>query len=133
MRVYIAGPIAGKPNGNRAAFAAKSLELRVAGHDTVNPHHVPPWHHDGDCPEGLPAGEGGSHTAPCYMRADLAEMLTCDAIYLLPGWERSQGARIEYLLAVHVVGLKLLNPEAVPPHVDAPGAVLAAFGTEAAA
>jgi hypothetical protein len=132
VRVYIAGPIAGHPHANRAAFAAKSLELRIAGHDVVNPHHVPPWHHSGDCPEGLAAGEGGEHTAPCYMRSDLAEMLTCDAIYLLPGWERSQGARIEFLVGVHVCGLKVFNPEAVPPHIDAPLAVLTAFGQEAA-
>lgn len=128
MRVYIAGPIAGKPNGNRAAFAAKALEFRVAGYDVVNPHHVQPWPHEGDCPEGLPAGEGGGHTAPCYMRTDLAEMLTCDAIYLLPGWDKSEGARNEFHLAVHVCGLKLLNPEAVPPHVAPPKSVVAAFG-----
>jgi hypothetical protein len=132
VRVYIAGPIAGHPNGNRAAFAAKALELRVAGHDVVNPHHVQPWFHHGDCPVGLPGGEGAEHTAPCYMRSDLAEMLTCDAIYLLPGWEKSQGARIEFLVAVHVCGLKLMNPEAVPPHLEAPGSVLAAFGEAAA-
>ena len=131
MRVYIAGPIAGHPDGNRLAFAATAFDLRVAGHEPVNPHFVPAHSHAGPCPDGLPGGEGMEHTAPCYMRTDIMAMLGCDAIYLLPGWEKSQGARIEYLIAVHVCGLKVLNPEAVPADLAAPKAVLDAFGEAA--
>ena len=127
MRVYIAGPIAGHPDANRAAFAATQTTLERVGHVVVNPHDVTPHQHDGDCPPGLPGGEGAEHAAPCYMRTDLAAMLGCDAIYLLPGWQKSEGARIEYLIAVHVCGLDVLNTSAflIP---EPPRSVRVAFG-----
>lgn len=126
MRVYIAGPIAGYPDANRAAFEDAADRLRALGHVPINPHEVTPYEHEGDCPPGLPGGEAATHNAPCYMRTDITAMLTCDAIYLLPGWQKSEGARIEYLIAAHVCGLDVLNTDTyrVP---DPPRSVLAAF------
>lgn len=94
-RIYIGGPIAGKPNA-RQTFDAAEMSLRADGWDPVNPFLITPHQHDGNCPDGPWAGEGGEHTAPCYMRTDLAAVLTCDAIYLLDGWELSSGARTEF-------------------------------------
>lgn len=34
-----------------------------------------------------------------FMRADLAALLECDAIYMLNGWEWSVGARLEHHVA----------------------------------
>ena len=34
-----------------------------------------------------------------YMRKDIAELMRCKAIYLLKGWKKSRGARIEYTIA----------------------------------
>jgi hypothetical protein len=42
-----------------------------------------------------------------YIDMGLCELMRCDAIYLLPGWEDSLGARLEYLYSV-TVGLKLI-------------------------
>mgnify|MGYP003555439623 CR=1 FL=1 len=37
-----------------------------------------------------------------YMREDLKAMLECDSIFMLPGWENSQGAKIEHRLATQL-------------------------------
>lgn len=114
-RVYIAGPIFGRPNNNIEAFARVEDRLRQEGFAPVNPHYVAPWRHGGSCPVGRPGAEG-EHTAPCYMRADLIALLQCDGIYLMEGWEQSQGARVEYLVA-RTAGLAI-RYEVEP--VDAP-------------
>ena len=110
-RIYIAGPIAGRPNA-RAAFDAAESHLRAEGWYPINPFLVTPHMHTGwPCPDGPDAGEGGEHTAPCYMRGDLAAMLTCDAIYLLRGWELSSGARTEFE-AARAAGLTIIYQSA---------------------
>ncbi|MCB9377051.1 MAG: DUF550 domain-containing protein [Microthrixaceae bacterium] len=110
-RVYVAGPIAGKPNGNYLAFSTAAEWLKERGYLVINPHDVKPLDHEGDCPPGPQGGEEGDgqvrHNAPCYMRTDLAAMLTCDAIYLLDGWELSSGARTEFE-AARAAGLTVM-------------------------
>lgn len=106
MKVYIAGPIAGKPFNNVDAFRAAAYHLLAAGHVPVNPHDVKPVDHDGSCPAGPVAGEDSAHNAPCFMRTDLIAMLGCEAIYLLDGWELSSSARTEFE-AARAAGLKI--------------------------
>lgn len=90
-RIYIAGPMTGIENFNYPAFHAAAKTLRDAGHDAVNPAEISP---------------GTEKTWECAMRQDLREMLTCDAVALLPGWESSKGANIERELAGKV-GIKV--------------------------
>ncbi len=33
------------------------------------------------------------------MRMDIARLVTCDAVYMLQGWEASRGARLEHTIA----------------------------------
>lgn len=120
MRIYIAGPIAGYPLGNKEAFAAAAVRLTIEGHAPLNPHTVEPVQHAGPCPPGPPAGEEGDgvvrHTAPCYMRTDITALLTCDAIYMLTGWELSSGSRTEFE-AARAAGLRLMYER--PAAIDA--------------
>lgn len=107
-KVYIAGPISGYTNKNREAFEAAEKELKENGYFPVNPHKLD---HDTaeemelhnelsisnnpNCKkEDLPYSEEEIHAA--YMKTDLAELLTCDAIIFLEGWEKSKGAMIEF-------------------------------------
>ena len=83
-RIYVAGPMSGLPDYNLPAFADAAERLTAAGFEAVNPgrHGVSPgWEWED------------------YLRRGLAEMLTCDGVALLPGWEDSRGAQFEYLVA----------------------------------
>jgi len=76
-RIYVAGPMSGLPDYNLPAFADAAERLTAAGFEAVNPgrHGVSPgWEWED------------------YLRRGLAEMLTCDGVALLPGWEDSRGA-----------------------------------------
>ena len=84
MRIYIAGPMSGLPALNFPAFHAEAAKLRALGHEVINPAEVNP---DTTMP-----------WAQC-MRKDIAELVTCDAIRLLPGWEKSKGATLEHHIA----------------------------------
>lgn len=111
FKVYVAGPIAGYPNGNIEAFRAAKTRLEAEGYEVINPHEVPPVEHPGElCPPGPPGGENAEgktlHNAPCYMRNDLIAMLSCDAIYLLTGFHKSSGSASE-LAAAKSAGLQI--------------------------
>lgn len=97
MKVYIAGPIAGKENGNREMFAKAAELLQSRGHETINPHDIPA-NHDGPCIGGPASVEDHTHQYGCYLRDDLMVMMFCDGVAALPGWELSTGASTE----VHV-------------------------------
>ena len=58
-----------------------------------------------------------------YMRADVMLLAICDAIALLPGWQNSRGARVEYLLA-REMGLDVLDAATLLPVADVPGATV---------
>jgi len=84
VRVYIAGPMTGYYDNNFPAFSAEAARLRAMGYYVVNPAEVVadqgvPWH--------------------LCMRADIAALMTCTHIAMLPGWEKSRGATIERNLA----------------------------------
>jgi hypothetical protein len=69
---------------NFPAFHAEAARLRERGHEVVNPAEINPDH-------AMP-------WALC-MRRDIAELVKCDAIRLLPGWETSKGAVLEHHIA----------------------------------
>lgn len=91
-RVYIAGPMTGLPEFNYPAFNAAAAELRAAGYHVENPAENP---------------EPASGTWAAYMRMAIAQLVTCDAIYLLPGWAKSRGAKVEVELA-QTLGIELM-------------------------
>lgn len=56
-------------------------------------------------PCNIDAGENPTYED--FMRADLKAMLDCEAIFMLEGWERSVGARLEHMVAA-MCGLKIM-------------------------
>lgn len=108
MRVYIAGPIAGRVNGNREAFATRADLLRQMSHEPVNPWDILPDHDPRVSCSGSPIYGELAHRYGCFLRADIKVMMDCDAITLLPGWEWSTGATAEELVA-RAIGLKVVE------------------------
>ncbi len=122
MRLYLSGPMTGCPDLNRPAFDAAEKRLTAQGHFVINPHHISELFgtprvleasfqayyrlmDDTSTPEDI-RGKGwdlkfkeiDEHSAliaRAVMDADLAAVRSCDAIYLLRGWESSRGAKKE--------------------------------------
>lgn len=95
-KVYICGPMAGKPNLNLEAFESAAAVVKERGDEPVIPHGIPPYKHKGFCSTvyGYTI-DGKRHEGGCYLRGDVAVMVMCDSIYRLRGWGASKGASIE--------------------------------------
>lgn len=110
MRVYLSGPMTGRPDHNIPAFSAAAERLRAEGHFVVNPAELSALFgsaHEIARSFSAMYGEivfGGPPRDPelarSIMSADLAAVRSCDAIYLLKGWEESKGARAELAVAL---------------------------------
>lgn len=85
-KVYLAGPITGIKNDNKPAFEDAERKLIKHQYIVVNPHKLD---HSGN-------PEGAWHE---YMKVSISAMLQCDAVVLLDGWEKSEGAQLEVKLA----------------------------------
>jgi hypothetical protein len=96
MRVYLAGPMTGMAKWNVAGFRSAAAYARRQSWTPVSPIDTRPQH-DGPCPVGeMQTTEHGTHSYPCWFAASLAQMVTCDAVLMLPGWEDSRGAKAEW-------------------------------------
>lgn len=102
MKVYIAGPMRGIEQFNWPAFDECEQRLITLCHQVINPAQM-------DRDAGL---KPDSEVSTTYLRAALAsdvrELSLCDAIAMLPGWERSEGAKIEHAIA-RMMGLVVLD------------------------
>ena len=91
-RIYISGPMTGLPEFNFPAFNAEAARLSALGYDVVNPVNINP-----------------DTTTPYLecLRNDLVELLKCDTLALLDGWQRSTGAHLEMHIA-HRIGMEIV-------------------------
>lgn len=84
MKIYISGKITGVENEAPLLFEKAQVFLENLGHEIINPLKIKHVH---------------DLSWSSFMKADLKEMLDCDAIYMLKGWQDSKGACIERRLA----------------------------------
>jgi hypothetical protein len=113
MKVYIAGPMSGIPKFNIPAFDEAARVLRGRGFEVVSPAEV-----DGPVTrEQLLTSENGDHADlpkdegwSFYLSRDFRILADggIDVIAVLPGWEKSRGARLEVLVG------KELGIESIP-------------------
>jgi hypothetical protein len=98
--VYISGPMSGIEDYNIIAFSNASKKIKDYGDIPYNPHDI------GKCAEQHPGFKDMTEQEKweIYMRYDIAEMMLCDLVVLLPGWSYSRGAVIEKNLA-DIVGI----------------------------
>ena len=93
LRIYISGPMTGKPDLNFPAFHAAAAFIRREGVEVVNPAEL-------NLDPGL--------TWEQCLRTDLMHLLSCQAIAMLPGWQLSRGARLEHHVAEQL-GLNVIT------------------------
>lgn len=112
-RIYISGPMRGRPESNYPAFHRAAALFRAAGWVVANPAEIGAlFAHD-------PATPGSD-----YIREDLIHLARCNAIALLPDWEASVGARCEVACAV-TLGLEFWDAESGEPCVEPTRVVVA--------
>ena len=87
IKAYIAGPMTGLPDFNFNAFFRAADKLRAYGIAVVNPAEI---------------NAGQSMDWHACMRADITELVKCNTIVMLRGWEHSRGATLEYEIATRL-------------------------------
>lgn len=100
-KIYIAGPMSGVPELNHPAFFEAAEAFEEGGWEVFNPAALD---HDvyGDTEATMEAMANDRQTfLRSALGADLAWICAeADAIAMLPGWEKSYGARAEHATAV---------------------------------
>ena len=85
-KIYISGGITGNKNA-QSDFEGAEFFLRAKGFNVVNP---------------MKLDHSNATKWEDYMKLDIAELMKCDAIYLLNSWQTSRGATIEHNLALSI-------------------------------
>lgn len=91
-KIYISGKITGLEEHEAfQMFDEVDTELTIKGFEVVNPMTIE-HNHDKSWLN--------------YMKTDIKALMECDAIYMLPNWTTSRGAKIERQLAIDL-GMKV--------------------------
>ena len=104
MKIYVAGPMTGIPQFNFPAFDAAAADLRQMGYFVVSPAEM-----DNEetramamaSPDGAQgSGSSKGETWGDFLARDVKLVADeVDAIAVLPGWDKSRGARLETFVA----------------------------------
>jgi hypothetical protein len=117
-KLYLAGPMRGKPNFNKAAFDRATTILRTIGFEVFSPSeqdektfgkdfHTKSATGNEDT-AALGVGLTGGQLRRAVIKVDVNWIIDhADAIAMLPDWEQSSGSNVEHTLA------KFLGPEEV--------------------
>jgi len=94
MKIYIAGPMSGIVDFNYPAFDLAETMLQASNRDAeiINPANN--------------FNRSQTRTKSEYLRAAIRQVLDVDAMYMLPYWQESRGARLEHEIA-SVLGLPI--------------------------
>jgi nucleoside 2-deoxyribosyltransferase len=95
---YLAGPMRGYPEYNFPEFHKQAAWLRGKGWKVFSPA-------ERDEADPVLNGQWGitqERGLDYYMQYDLAAVAQTDAVVLMNGWELSQGARLEAMVAVEI-------------------------------
>lgn len=88
VKLYLAGPMTGLPGFNYDAFHGAARVLRDAGYEVVSPAEA--------------GGDGLDRPWVEWMRLLIPQLVACDGVAQLDGWETSRGARLETCIAVEL-------------------------------
>lgn len=112
MKLYTAGPMSGLPQFNYPAFIKVAERLRSNGHEVVSPAELDD---PDDRAAALASPDGHMLAYTGATRKTWGDFLARDVklladdgiegIVVLPGWERSRGARLETFVGHALCGL----------------------------
>lgn len=108
MKIYIAGPISGTTDYEER-FEEAERAIQRKGHEAINPVHIR---------SVIETVGANAIRYDKLMNICKALVDACDAIYMMPGWQRSNGARQEHDEAVNH-GLKFFASMAAIPETAA--------------
>ena len=118
MKIYLAGPMRGYKDFNFPAFFEAAAKLEAEGHEVFNPagRDTKEWGADklktetgSEAEVAARLGFDGLTLARQCFLADTHYICTrADAIYVLPGWENSRGAKAERALG-EAIGLQIVE------------------------
>jgi Domain of unknown function (DUF4406) len=112
-RGYVAGPMTGYDKFNYAAFDAARNTLAHEGWHVINPADLDRINLGVNFGE-MTGQEDLRHFSTSFARQDIASLLVVDAVFLLPGWEKSTGAnneaRIGKMLGVEIFSYETREP-----------------------
>lgn len=143
MKVYIAGPMTGIPHFNFPAFDAAAAKLRELGYDVVSPAELDD-ETDRDAalksPDGSALsygnaqGSGVKKTWGEFLARDVKLLSDggIEAVFVLPGWRKSRGARLETFVANAMNGKPVYCFECVTTHPKNKLAQVAPYALETA-
>lgn len=84
LKAYVCGPMTDCHDFNRDSFVKGAEIVESYGYEAITPVDI----------DSQVDHEGWEWSD--YLRADLKVLTDCDVIALLPGWEESKGANLEY-------------------------------------
>lgn len=85
IKVYLAGPMTGFPHYNYTKFDEVADDLRAKGFKVVNPADI----------SRANLGQDWKF----YMKMDIPQLLKCDIVYAMDGYQFSKGASLEVHIA----------------------------------
>lgn len=127
MKLYLAGPMTGIPQYNIPAFDEAAFILRALqlGYDVVSPAELDDPETRAAAlasPDGAPgSGSANGETWGDFLARDVKLLADggIDGVVVLPGWEKSRGARLETFVASRMMGLPIYRYDvAWLPHMD---------------
>lgn len=106
-KVYIAGAISGKNEKLvEKQFRDTQVYLEGLGYTVINPVEIIALKNKLRLNIGLPLLTD-INDREAIMKTCFMQLLQCNYIFMMPGWEESKGAKQEYNLA-QIVGVKVL-------------------------
>lgn len=106
MTIYLSGPMTGVELWNFPAFDAAAADLRAKGYTVISPAELSRETGFDPLAALTPAVDMAE-----TVRRDIDGVITCDAVVLLPRWERSAGAAAELAVARWLKKEVLLYPD----------------------
>jgi Domain of unknown function (DUF4406) len=113
LKLYLAGKMSGVEQFNFPAFHAEAARLRSLGYEVVNPAEL---------------NEGNEGNWQACMKVDIHELIECDGVALMDGWETSEGASLERDISFRL-GLALYRSKSLRLPIEPPRPVAGAAST----